>query len=928
MAHPLLVVLGLLPAARQDSSHAARPTVSYHVTATVDERAGTLRGTVHLSLPAGDTASSILLDTGVAHLTGLRVGGAAVTPVAAAGGVRVAADVANPFRTVEADFESPATPRAGGTGRSRHLDFIGWLPRVLQSDGWPRVEPATFLFTLDVPADQVVAATGVPLCGDPGWAAARRPPGRPVLLRRDAYPAARDGAALAVGPDACLGAADGRKRIVWYAEDVRDVMVTMDPAFRYEEGDFLDRPVRALYLPGEERTWGAGAAVRRTETGLAWLHEQFDGPRPTDNPWPQTTAVHEPDGRNVAGPMLLAAASPDQETILRQLGRMYLAGAVAVAPADAAWLDQGLSRFQADRFFEAQGRRGTWRRLERAQLDDELDGRARPVLPARGDPREPDSAAVERSRFLLHRLRAAVGNAAMDSLLHAYWACARLRSAGESLFVALVDSVGGASRGEGFAASLRDATPVDYAVGAAHRERLPGGRWRTTVEVLRLGGGHLPLDVRVQSDSEAATVRAGGVAQRETVTVETARRPWRVVLDHGGLSHDWNVLNNRRTFGFHLSDAPASDRLDPFFRRPTARDRLVRSWAPLAWYNDAGGWTAGLRLREDYLGRFDLDELWATWPTGLRGSGAGDGPDGRLVVRNPTWLRSPGVGERLEVSRIEGRATASLGIDKEWGGRGVSLSLSWIAALTPAYLDAARWERGATLELTATGRSAWADDRTTARAEVTMAGGRFFPGESPSRQPAYARVAASAAVDRVYGATHVRARGFAGAALASGHVPLQRRITIAAADPYEQLSNPFLRSRGALLARGDFYYQDPGGAGLRGLAPALGARQAYGASLEVEEDVWRQGGGLARRVAVAAFGDGALADGDLDPSGRLAAAADAGVGLRMDHRIGTTAFQTRFDFPLWISTPRLAQDSRAGARHVGFRWSFSFVPSF
>ena len=31
--------------------------------------------------------------------------------------------------------------------------------------------------------------------------------------------------------------------------------------------------------------------------------------------------------------------------------------------------------------------------------------------------------------------------------------------------------------------------------------------------------------------------------------------------------------------------------------------------------------------------------------------------------------------------------------------------------------------------------------------------------------------------------------------------------------------------------------------------------------------------------------------------------ADAGVGLRVDHRIGQTTLQTRLDFPIWDSRP-------------------------
>jgi len=63
-------------------------------------------------------------------------------------------------------------------------------------------------------------------------------------------------------------------------------------------------------------------------------------------------------------------------------------------------------------------------------------------------------------------------------------------------------------------------------------------------------------------------------------------------------------------------------------------------------------------------------------------------------------------------------------------------------------------------------------------------------------------------------------------------------------------------------------------------------------------------------------------------TGRVRFLADAGVGLRAAHRIGDTEFVTRFDFPLFISRPELAQDSEPGDDDLEFRWTFSFEPSF
>jgi hypothetical protein len=169
-------------------------------------------------------------------------------------------------------------------------------------------------------------------------------------------------------------------------------------------------------------------------------------------------------------------------------------------------------------------------------------------------------------------------------------------------------------------------------------------------------------------------------------------------------------------------------------------------------------------------------------------------------------------------------------------------------------------------------------------------------------------------------------RGYAGW-VESGQAPLQqRRLFVAGADPYEQFSNPFLRSRGAPLAGTDVHYQTPGGGGVRGLAPGTTATRLLAVNAEVDRGVLsRSKAKLFREVRVAGFGDAALGNGDIPRDGRGAAAvADLGVGLRIRHQIGQTSFVTRFDFPFFVSRARLAVNARNES--VGLRWVVSFSP--
>jgi hypothetical protein len=104
-----------------------------------------------------------------------------------------------------------------------------------------------------------------------------------------------------------------------------------------------------------------------------------------------------------------------------------------------------------------------------------------------------------------------------------------------------------------------------------------------------------------------------------------------------------------------------------------------------------------------------------------------------------------------------------------------------------------------------------------------------------------------------------------------------------------------------------------------------------GLSGEVERTIRsRPQGKLFRRVGLALFGDAghAIRDGLVRGGGSLEFLADAGVGLRAEHRIGETSFVTRADFPLFVSRPAAAQDRDPGSDKVGFRWIFSFSPAF
>ena len=134
--------------------------------------------------------------------------------------------------------------------------------------------------------------------------------------------------------------------------------------------------------------------------------------------------------------------------------------------------------------------------------------------------------------------------------------------------------------------------------------------------------------------------------------------------------------------------------------------------APTVWYNDAGGWTFGLRARTDYLDRFDLNEAWLAVSSGWgtdSGQGQSRSPAGGAESgppprdgRHPAGSASAGgKAGPAPTSQSRRRFRRSLADHVE---RAVGLSLAWVTVTAPVYVDTTQYDDAGTVELTATGR--------------------------------------------------------------------------------------------------------------------------------------------------------------------------------------------------------------------------------
>ncbi|HEV8456331.1 MAG TPA: M1 family metallopeptidase, partial [Gemmatimonadales bacterium] len=464
------------------------------------------------------------------------------------------------------DARPSTVPRRQGR-QGRRFDFAQWYPKVVVYDryGWEEhpLYPAgefygefgSFVVDLDVPEDQVVGATGVPVCGDPGWAGANRNRSAPVEYQRDYY-GPRTPAAT------CDGATPGRKKIRWYAEDVHHFALSLNPEYRYEGGRFGDVAIHVLYQPGDEGTWGNGTAVERTQTALTWLDRLFG-----KFAWPQITNVHRIEGGGTEFPMMIMNGSADQGLIVHELGHNYTMGILANNEWREGWLDEGFTSFQTTWFWESLGRSTSYEQTEAGMLTLDLDNYSEPaslVSEAYRDFTSYNISIYSRGELFFHQLRYIVGDATMHRIFQTFYQRWKLKHVDEAAFRAVAEEVSQRDLSSFFAQGLRTTELYDYAVGRVRVGRRTGGQadgstagWVTHVEVVRKAEGQIPVEVAVIAERDTSVVRAEGLAQREWVEVETGSKPKQVVLDPRMRTHDWNMLDNRHRLGLSLSTVTA-----------------------------------------------------------------------------------------------------------------------------------------------------------------------------------------------------------------------------------------------------------------------------------------------------------------------------------------------------------------------------------
>jgi len=861
----------------------------------------------------------------------------------------------------------PSTVARRQGRRGRHYDFAQWYPRVavydlerwrdhpLYRQGEFYSEFATYDVTLDVAADQVIGATGVPVEGDPGWASAAAPGTGTVDLQRDWYGATegppcveRDGvrtcgipAQRDLAPARPLGlldggAAAGRKRVRWHAENVHHFAWSTSPDYIYEQGSWNGTAIHVLYQPGDREEWGDGKAVRRTETALQWLSVVF-GPYP----YPQVTNVHRIEGGGTEFPMMVMNGGASQSLILHEVGHIYTFGILANNEWYEGWLDEGFTSFQTAWFFEERGAgRSQWLGNESRVLDLELRGKAEPVTlqAERYSEMGIYSAMIyTKGALIFWMLREMAGPEKMMEITRTFFERYEFRHVDQHAFQSVAEEVLRRDLDWFFGEWLHTNGVVDYGLDGVdvRRER---DAWVTRVDVARRGEMRMPVPIRLTGEGMVHDTVVPGDRLHAEHVIRTPFRPTGVRLDPGLVTMDWNALDNAWPAGPLSGSVYARGLDDPLGSVPAYRDRAALRFFPLAWFNDAGGIVGGVQARTAYMGDIRRALVRVGAP-GIEAAGVGGASSavdpGSLyfLLENPILFDRPRFGMSIEGFAGEGRGLFRLVGERDVSAMPLSaprrfarVSLTVAGVYGGEYVVPGRWTPASHGEVegelgfrqeggpwsvdVGLGAGLSTDDRVYARSTMT--------GELR----ASARDGWSAALRLFAGATVARH----GDAQSAAGAPRERQMFLSGGDPLVALSDPWMRSAGALWDEEGWV---SGGGQILGYHPGLSLPKLVTLTAEAEGAPMRLGLGLQAwphvfaGVGVGSSPEPTDAPPILSPSvadeldGWRHPYASAGVGVEVGE--GRSPVRLRFDVPFFVADPRVATRGRDG--RVRFRWT-------
>jgi aminopeptidase N len=246
--------------------------------------------------------------------------------------------------------------------------------------------------------------------------------------------------------------------------------------------------------------------------------------------------------------MLIMDGSASEGLIVHEIVHQYAHGMLANNEWEDGWLDEGLTSFLTNWYWEETGRpeREVWQTTMESLREMERAGRTQPVA-------LPDAAFVDFPTYIamayrkpavvFRMLRWMVGEEQMLNIMRTYYERNKLSHVDEGDLREAVNLATGRDFDWFFEQWIHTTNTLDYTVLGARTRQLADGRWRTEVDVYRMGEAWMPVTLQVGDETLLLESRD----RRQRVEVITRERPEEAVLDPEDVLLDIDPTNNRRS---------------------------------------------------------------------------------------------------------------------------------------------------------------------------------------------------------------------------------------------------------------------------------------------------------------------------------------------------------------------------------------------
>ena len=522
---------------------------------------------------------------------------------------------------ISLSFRLEIMKRLGRMGWSgQHYDMAQWYPKmaVYDGDGWHpdqyRMgefygEFGTFDVAITLPEPYVVAATGLPVSGDPGW--------KKNSLRRGAegggHPGARSAAGTAGGAEP-----PPTKTVRFRAERVHDFAWCADPSFIVQDSTVNGVRVMSFFRPWN-RAW-ADTTLAQGLRAVRWL-ERAAGPFP----YPQVSIVDSPTHGGMEYPMLVMNGYVDEGLVLHEIAHNYFYGALGNDERAEAWLDEGFAQYgvfwRAEETYGPYGEpskrrwplslfpeRRMWDDIERPVVRLHRIGFAeRIATPAHEFRNGFNTMPYIGAPLFLRALRYTVGDANFRAIIAAYVDRWKYRHVDEEAFRAVCEEISGMNLDEFFLQWLHTTKRCDYRLARFKPKRTKEG-WKADFRIERKGELMMPVTLAVRlASGNTVTERFEGTSRAIADTLAFDAKPvWAAINPDNEILDVYRLDNvSPRRRHFTLLDAPFNSYYPP--------DAFSYRFLPIGYYNDVDGGKAGLRLRgsfDDTYRKFTLQALY------------------------------------------------------------------------------------------------------------------------------------------------------------------------------------------------------------------------------------------------------------------------------------------------------------------------------